>query len=123
MATKAFNRKKQRAKRHRRVRLHLAGNAARPRLSVYRSLTNIYAQLIDDRNRVTLASASSLKMDVTPKKGESLRMAQAREVGKVIAEHAQAKGVKNIVFDRGGFLFHGRVKALADAVREAGLEF
>ena len=123
MSLKPFDRKRQRIKRHKRIRLQMAGDAERPRLSVYRSLTNIYAQLIDDRQRVTLASASSLKLKVTPKEGESARMAQAREVGKQIAQAAQAKGIKNVVFDRGGFLYHGRVKALAEAVREAGLEF
>ncbi|MCB1958891.1 MAG: 50S ribosomal protein L18, partial [Rhodocyclaceae bacterium] len=95
----------------------------RPRLSVYRSLTNIYAQLIDDEQRVTLASANSLKLTTAPGEGESQKMASAREVGKIIAEAAQAKGIKSVVFDRGGFLYHGRVKALAEAARKAGLEF
>jgi len=123
MAIKTFARKQQRAKRHRRIRKHLGGTAERPRLSVYRSLTNMYAQVIDDRARVTLASANSLKLDVTPAEGESPKVAQARAVGKAIAEAAQAKGIKQVAFDRAGFLFHGRVKALADAAREAGLEF
>ena len=123
MAVKAFDRKEQRAKRHQRIRKQLAGTAQRPRLSVYRSLTNIYAQLIDDEQRVTLASASSLKLKATPKEGESRRLASAREVGRAIATAAQAQGIKSVVFDRGGFLFHGRVKALAEAARQAGLEF
>ena len=123
MAIKTYNRKKQRQKRHVRIRKHLAGTADRPRLSVYRSLTNIYVQLIDDNGRVTLASANSLKMESAPGDGESRRIAQAKAVGKNIAEAAQAKGIKAVVFDRGGFLFHGRVKALADAAREAGLDF
>ena len=123
MAIKTFARKQQRAKRHRRIRKHLGGTAERPRLSVYRSLTNMYAQVIDDRSRVTLASANSLKMEITPVEGESPKVAQARAVGKAIAEAAQAKGIKQVAFDRAGFLFHGRVKALADAAREAGLEF
>ncbi len=123
MAIKSFARKQQRSKRHRRVRKHLGGTPERPRLAVYRSLTNMYAQVIDDRARVTLASANSLKMDVTPAKGETPKVAQARAVGKAIAEAAQAKGIKQVAFDRAGFLFHGRVKALADAARKAGLEF
>ncbi len=123
MAIKPFNRKLQRAKRHRRIRSQLAGTSDRPRLSVYRSLSNIYAQLIDDDQRVTLASASSLKMATDPQEGESRRMAQARVVGEVIAEAAKSKGIKAVVFDRGGFLFHGRVKALANAARKAGLDF
>ncbi|MBM4116969.1 50S ribosomal protein L18 [bacterium] len=123
MAVKAFDRKAQRAKRHQRIRKDLSGSAERPRLSVYRSLTNIYAQLIDDKQRVTLASASSLKLKATPKAGESARMASARAVGEAIAEAAKAQGITSVVFDRGGFLFHGRVKALAEAARRAGLEF
>jgi len=123
MAVKGFDRKAQRAKRHQRIRKELRGTAQRPRLSVYRSLTNIYAQIIDDRQRVTLVSASSLKLKATPKEGESARMASARVVGEAIAEAAKAKGITSVVFDRGGFLFHGRVKALAEAARQAGLEF
>ena len=123
MSVKAFDRKLQRSKRHHRIRRNVVGTTARPRLSVYRSLTNIYAQLIDDDQRVTLLSASSLKLAVTPNKGESQKLAIAREVGKQIAEAAQAKGIKSVVFDRGGFLYHGRVKALAEAARKAGLEF
>ncbi len=123
MAIKTYPRKQQRRKRHVRIRKHVAGTANRPRLSVYRSLTNIYAQLIDDDGRVTLASTNSLRLESKPAEGESNRMAQAKAVGKGIAEAAQAKGIKTVVFDRSGFLFHGRVKALADAAREAGLEF
>ena len=123
MAIKAFNRREQRVKRHRRIRRNVAGTAEKPRLSVYRSLTNIYAQLIDDRARVTLASASSMKLKVKPAEGESRKVAQAREVGRTIAEAAKAKGISTVVFDRGGFLYHGRVKALAVAARDAGLEF
>lgn len=123
MSIKTFDRKLQRTKRHRRIRRGVAGTSNRPRLSVYRSLTNIYAQLIDDEQRVTLASANSLKLTTAPGEGESQKMASAREVGKIIAEAAQAKGIKSVVFDRGGFLYHGRVKALAEAARKAGLEF
>jgi large subunit ribosomal protein L18 len=123
MSITTFDRKAQRAKRHVRIRKQMSGTAQRPRLAVFRSLTNIYAQLIDDNRRVTLASASSLKLTATPKEGESSKVASAREVGRAIAAAAQAQGIKTVVFDRGGFLFHGRVKALAEAARQAGLEF
>ena len=107
---------------HTRIREKLAGTAARPRLNVYRSLNHIYTQLIDDATGTTLASASS-----AGKKGEELpyggNVEAARRVGKMIAERAQEKGIKKIVFDRGGYLYHGRVKALAEAAREAGLDF
>jgi large subunit ribosomal protein L18 len=107
---------------HTRIREKLAGTAERPRLNVYRSLDHIYTQLIDDASGVTLASASTLT-----KKGDSKKtggnVAAAVEVGKLIAERAQQKGIKKVVFDRGGYLYHGRIKALADAAREAGLEF
>jgi large subunit ribosomal protein L18 len=107
---------------HTRIREKMSGTAERPRLNVYRSLNHIYTQLIDDHNGVTIASASTLG-----KKGESKssggNVVAAAEVGKLIAERAQEKGIKKIVFDRGGYLYHGRIKALADAAREAGLEF
>ena len=107
---------------HTRIREKMSGTAERPRLNVYRSLNHIYTQLIDDLNGVTIASASSMG-----KKGEEKssggNIAAAAEVGKLIAQRAQEKGIKKIVFDRGGYLYHGRVKALADAAREAGLEF
>ena len=107
---------------HTRIRQKMSGTAQRPRLNVYRSLNHIYTQLIDDASGVTLASASS-----KGKKGEGKasggNVAAAKEVGKLIAERAQEKGIKKVVFDRGGYLYHGRVKALADAAREAGLEF
>jgi len=102
---------------HARIRRKLAGTAERPRLNVYRSLSHIYAQVIDDQAGHTLASASTIKM----KTGGNL--AAAKEIGKAVAEAAVAKGVKKVVFDRGGYLYHGRIKALADAAREAGLEF
>jgi large subunit ribosomal protein L18 len=104
---------------HVRIRRKLSGTAERPRLSVYRSLNHIYAQVIDDANGVTVASASTLELKITT--GGNL--AAAKEVGKAVAERATLKGIKKVVFDRGGFLYHGRVKALADAAREAGLEF
>ena len=104
---------------HARIREKLSGTAERPRLNVYRSLNHIYAKLIDDRKGETLVSASTIAMKL--KTGGNV--AAAREVGKAVAEQAVAKGVKQVVFDRGGYLYHGRVKALADAARAAGLEF
>ncbi|WP_099156781.1 50S ribosomal protein L18 [Virgibacillus ndiopensis] len=110
-----------RKKRHVRVRKNLFGTEQRPRLNVYRSNKHIYVQLIDDIKGVTLASASTkdneLKVEATG------NVDAAKQVGELIAKRAQDKGYKSIVFDRGGYLYHGRVKALADAAREAGLEF
>ncbi|HEX2919131.1 MAG TPA: 50S ribosomal protein L18 [Edaphobacter sp.] len=107
---------------HTRIRERLTGTTERPRLNVYRSLNHIYTQIIDDSTGATIASASTIT-----KKGEGRKtggnVAAAVEVGKLIAQRAQEKGVKKVVFDRGGYLYHGRVKALADAAREAGLEF
>jgi large subunit ribosomal protein L18 len=102
---------------HQRIRRKLAGTAERPRLNVYRSLNHIYAQVIDDQAGVTLASASTIKS----KTGGNV--AAAKETGKAVAEAAVKQGIKKVVFDRGGYLYHGRIKALADAAREAGLEF
>jgi large subunit ribosomal protein L18 len=104
---------------HSRIREKLAGTGDRPRLNVYRSLNHIYAQVIDDQKGETLVSASTLQMKA--KTGGNI--AAAKEIGKAIAEQAVAKGIKRVVFDRGGYLYHGRVKAIADAAREAGLEF
>ena len=112
-------RNKIRKRIHARIREKLAGTAERPRLNVYRSLNHIYAQVIDDEKGETLASASTMQMKA--KTGGNV--AAAKEVGKAVAEKAVAKGVKQVVFDRGGYLYHGRVKALADAARAAGLEF
>ena len=113
---------------HVRIREKLAGTAERPRLNVYRSLNNIYVQLIDDRSGRTIVSASTNEKAETkgakPKgKRTGGNVASAKAIGKLIAERAQAKGVTAVVFDRGGYLYHGRVKALADAAREAGLKF
>jgi large subunit ribosomal protein L18 len=109
-------------KRAERVRLRLKKVAnGRPRLSVFRSSKNIYAQLIDDEQGVTLAAASSLEGEGKAKRGADKDA--AAKVGKLIAERALEKGVKDVVFDRGGYIYHGRVKALADAAREAGLNF
>jgi large subunit ribosomal protein L18 len=104
---------------HARIRQKMAGTAERPRLNVYRSLNHIYAQVIDDQKGETLASASTLALKV--KAGGNV--AAAKEIGKAVAEQAVKQGVKKVVFDRGGYLYHGRIKALADAAREAGLEF
>jgi large subunit ribosomal protein L18 len=102
---------------HARIRAKMAGTEARPRLNVYRSLNNIYAQVIDDQTGTTLVSASTIKL----KTGGNI--AAAKEIGKEVAAKAVEKGIKKVVFDRGGYLYHGRIKALADAAREAGLEF
>jgi large subunit ribosomal protein L18 len=104
---------------HSRIRQKMEGSAERPRLNVYRSLNHIYAQVIDDAKGETLLSASSL----AAKAKTGGNVAAAREVGKLVAERAIEKGIKKVVFDRGGYLYHGRIKALADAAREAGLEF
>ncbi|WP_010095747.1 50S ribosomal protein L18 [Ornithinibacillus scapharcae] len=110
-----------RKRRHQRVRKNLFGTAVRPRLNVYRSNKHIYAQLIDDTNGVTLVSASTVEKDLNLDSTSSVDA--ATKVGELIAKRAQDKGHKSVVFDRGGYLYHGRVKALADAAREAGLEF
>jgi large subunit ribosomal protein L18 len=107
---------------HDRIRAKISGSAERPRLNVYRSLNHIYTQLIDDANGVTIASASTVaKKGTEAKAGGNIEAAKA--VGKLIAERGKEKGVTKVVFDRGGYLYHGRIKALADAAREAGLEF
>jgi large subunit ribosomal protein L18 len=106
--------------RHRRVRSRVTGDSSRPRLCVYRSLRHVYAQVVDDGSGRTLAAASTAEPTVSAK---GSNRASAAAVGKVIGERALAAGVKQVVFDRGGYLYHGRVRALADAAREAGLEF
>jgi large subunit ribosomal protein L18 len=107
---------------HNRLRQRLEGTPERPRLNVYRSLNHIYAQVIDDSKGVTLAAASTA-MGKKEGRRSGGNLASAREIGKLIAERAREKGIKKVVFDRGGYLYHGRIKALADAAREAGLEF
>ena len=107
---------------HTRIREKMSGTAERPRLNVYRSLNHIYTQLIDDLNGVTIVSASSFGKKSDDKKYGG-NVVAAAAVGKLIAERAKEKGIKKVVFDRGGYLYHGRIKALADAAREAGLEF
>ena|SRR5262252_5779509 len=106
---------------HKRIREKMLGTSQRPRLNVYRSLNHIYVQLIDDMAGKTIVSAST-KEGKGAKKGTG-NVASAKEVGKAIAERAKAKGVSKVVFDRGGYIYHGRIKALADAAREAGLQF
>ena len=110
----------QRLKRHKRVRAKISGTPEMPRLNVFRSEANIYAQVIDDVNGVTLASASSLDKAI---EGYGGNIAAATAVGKLVAERAKAKGIETVVFDRGGYLHHGRVKALAEGAREGGLKF
>ncbi|MBS4007416.1 MAG: 50S ribosomal protein L18 [Clostridium sp.] len=112
-----------RKRRHLRVRKKLSGTSQRPRLNVFRSLKHIYAQLIDDVTGTTLVSASSLDPAISEGKGSCGNKVAARQVGVLIARKASEKGIKEVVFDRGGYLYHGRVKELADGAREAGLEF
>ena len=109
--------------RHIRVRQKVSGAADRPRLSVYRSLNHIYAQVIDDDKGVTLAAASSLEKAVNNQRQDNPKTHIAALVGELIGKRAQEKGVSGVVFDRGGYRYHGRVKALADAARKQGLEF
>ena len=111
-----------RQKRHRRVRKRVDGTTQRPRLNVYLSLTHIYAQVIDDGRGHTLAAASSLDATLRGDKNGG-NIEGARAVGRLIAERAKTAGVEKVVFDRGGYLYHGRIKALADAAREGGLDF
>jgi len=114
---------KTRRRIHQRLRQRLEGSGDRPRLNVYRSLNHIYAQVIDDNTGKTLASASTAQGQKKGEKRTGGNVASAKDIGKLIAQRAQEKGVKKVVFDRGGYLYHGRIKALADAARAAGLEF
>lgn len=117
------DRNKARVRRHRSIRKRVKGTPERPRLNVFRSLSQIYAQVIDDSVGATLASASTIDHEVRDEVAELSKTEQARIVGRVVAERAMAKGIKKVVFDRGGYKYHGRVKALAEAAREAGLDF
>jgi large subunit ribosomal protein L18 len=110
-----------RKKRHARVRAKLSGTPARPRLNVFRSNKHIYAQVIDDMNGVTLASASTMEKDLNLESTSNLEAAQ--KVGELVAKRALEKGIEAVVFDRGGYLYHGRIQALADTARENGLQF
>ena len=112
--------KKARQKRHTRVRGKISGTPERPRLNVYRSNANIYAQVIDDVAGVTLVSASTAEKDFTEYGGNK---EAAKKIGQLVAERCKAKGIENVVFDRGGYVYHGRVKELADGAREGGLQF
>jgi large subunit ribosomal protein L18 len=112
-----------REQRHIRVRARITGTTERPRLSIFRSLTGIYAQIIDDTAGCTLASASTIDNGIKAELAGLKREEQARRIGKALAERAKAKGIQTVVFDRGGYRYTGRVKALADGAREAGLEF
>ena len=117
---KKFDSNAQRLKRHKRVRATISGTPARPRLDVFRSAKNIYAQIIDDVNGVTLVAAASNEKDFGMYGGN---IEAAKKVGLMVAERAKAKGIEEVVFDRGGYVYHGRVQALADAAREGGLKF
>lgn len=122
MITKA-DKNKSRKKRHLRVRKKLNGTTARPRLNVFRSSKHIYAQLIDDQKGITLAAASSLDSEIGSDITNGGNTEAAQKVGALIAKKAKSAGVEEVVFDRGGYLYHGRIKALADAAREEGLQF
>jgi large subunit ribosomal protein L18 len=116
-------REQSRKRRHLHVRKTVAGTPERPRLSVFRSLSDIYAQVIDDTTGKTLAAVSSLDKELRTKLGKMKKTEQAKEIGKALAQRAQSKGISKVVFDRGGYRYHGRVKALADGAREGGLQF
>jgi len=120
---KQVNKKEATQKRHRRLRTKLTGTTESPRLAVYRSTKHIYAQIIDDVKGVTIVSASSIDKDLRKDLAHGGNIESAKAVGEAIAKKALKAGVKDVVFDRGGFLYHGRVAALADAAREAGLNF
>lgn len=120
---KIVNKKQQTQKRHQRVRVKIQGTSDCPRLAVYRSLKHIYAQIIDDTKGVTLAASSTKSKELAEKLAHGGNIEAAKIVGEDIAKKAIKAGINDVVFDRGGFLFHGRVQALADAAREAGLNF
>ena len=117
---KKIEKKEIRQRIHQRIRRKLSGTEARPRLAIFRSVAHIYAQVIDDTKGATIVSASSVDKAAKTNGGN---VAAAKAIGKLVAERAKEKGIKSVVFDRGGYQYHGRVKALADAAREAGLEF
>jgi large subunit ribosomal protein L18 len=120
---KQKSRAEARKRRHHRVRKHLSGTSDRPRLNVFRSLSEIYAQVINDEAGITLASASSIDRELRAKMKDKSKTDQAQIVGEAIAERAKAQGINTVVFDRGGFRYIGRVKALANGARKGGLEF
>ncbi len=119
--TQIASRTAAREKRHERIRLRLIGTTERPRLAVFRSLNHIYAQVIDDASGRTVAAASTLEKEL--RGGKQTKTEEAKVVGRLVAERARSVGVAQVVFDRAGFRYHGRIKSLADAAREAGLEF
>jgi large subunit ribosomal protein L18 len=119
--TQVASRHGARQKRHQRIRLRLDGSPERPRLAVFRSLNHIYAQVIDDTSGRTLAAASTLEREL--RSAKQSKTEEAKAVGRLVAERAKTAGVERVVFDRAGFRYHGRVKSLADAAREAGLDF
>jgi large subunit ribosomal protein L18 len=116
-------RRESRARRHKRVRAQIAGTGQRPRLNVFRSLAHIYAQIIDDATGTTLVSASTVDQELRTQMAGKKKAEQAKLVGQAVAQRAAARGLKSVVFDRGGYRYHGRVKAVADGAREGGLEF
>ena len=120
---KKTDRKMERTRRHLRVRTKISGTAERPRLCVFRSSNNIYAQIIDDTNRVTLVAASSLDEAVKGAVNHTGNKEAAKMVGEMVAKKAVEKGITEVVFDRGGYIYHGRIKELAEGAREAGLKF
>ncbi|NQS76112.1 MAG: 50S ribosomal protein L18 [Peptococcaceae bacterium] len=117
------SRKKLRGIRHKRVRRKIAGTAERPRLNVFRSLKNIYAQIVDDTNMTTLVAASTLAPELKGKMSSCSNSAAATAVGELLAKKALEAGIKQVIFDRAGYVYHGRIKALAEAARAGGLEF
>jgi large subunit ribosomal protein L18 len=119
--TQVASRGAARRKRHERIRLRMEGTPSRPRLAVFRSLNHIYAQVIDDVSGTTLAAASSIEKELRGSGGT--KSDEAKVVGRLVAERAKAAGIERVVFDRAGFRYHGRIKSLADAAREAGLDF
>jgi len=118
-----LNRAAERRRIHLRIRKKLSGYEKRPRLCVFRSLNHIYAQIVDDSKGTTLVAASTVEKDVRGDLKGCGGIAAAKQVGKAIAERAKSKGIESVVFDRGGYLYHGRIKALAEAARESGLKF
>ncbi len=120
---KRGDRNASRRRRHLRIRQTVRGDAARPRLAVFRSLAHIYAQVIDDARQQTVAAASSLDPEIRTEAAKAKKAEAGKLVGRLVARRAQAKGVRKVVFDRGGYQYHGRVRAVADGAREGGLEF
>lgn len=120
---KKVSRQEVRVKKHMKIRNKISGTSERPRLAVYRSNMHIYAQIIDDVKGITLVAASTVEKAIKDSLDKTNDVAAAEAVGKAVAEKATAKGIESVVFDRGGFIYHGKVKALADAAREAGLKF